>query len=143
MAKTILKTVLGALLGTVGGMLIMMGCHTATMVVYPAPEGLDIFDPEQQEAMHAWMQTLPAGAFVLAAFCHWIGTGAGAVIAMFITGRKSMLPAIIVGAVFLLTGIYNLTQIPHPVWFAFLDIPGYLLFGLLPGKLLAKKPTAA
>ena len=120
-----------------------MACHYAAMPLYPPPEGLDVMDPAQEAQVHAWMATLPGGAFVVAMLCHWIGTAAGAVIAMFLTGRKVLLPALIIGALFTLLGIMNVTSVPHPAWFPFVDIPGYLPAAALAGFLLRKSPSTA
>lgn len=139
MGKMILMTALGVLLGGLVGTVVMMGCHFATMPMYPPPEGLDVMDPEQKEAVSEWMKTLPGGAFVVAALCHWIGTAAGAAIAMLITGRRTLLPALLVGVLFTIAGIGNLMQIPHPEWFPFVDLPGYLLVALLVGTYLVRK----
>ena len=144
MGKTIWMTVLGVVLGGIGGSIVMMGCHLATTpLFYPPPEGVNIMDPAQEEAIHAWMETLPGRAFVLATLCHWIGTAAGAAIAMFITGRRSLLPALLVGVLFTFAGIGNMMSVPHPEWFPFLDLPGYLLVALLVGKWLVRKPELA
>lgn len=142
MGKRILMTVLGVLLGGLGGTIVMMACHFATMPLYPPPEGLDIMDPAQEEAVHAWMATLPGRAFLVAAICHWIGTAAGAAIAMLITGRRSTGPALIVGALFTVAGITNLVSVPHPAWFPYVDLPGYLLVAALVGKWLVRTPSA-
>lgn len=143
MGKTILKTVLAVVAGGVIGSVVMMLCHFATMPLYPPPEGLDVMDPEQREAVTAWMGTLPDGAFVVAALCHWIGTAAGAVVAMLITRRRSLRPAFLVGVLFTLAGVYNVTMMPHPTWFPYVDFPGYLIAALLIGKLMVRAPQPA
>ena len=142
LGKTIALGVLAVFIGTFGGMVIMTGLHFVAMPLYPPPEGLDVMDPAQQEQMKAWMATLPAGAFAVAALCHWLGSGSGAVIAMFITGRRSILPAVIVGAIFTVAGYSNVMQVPHPGWFPFVDLPGYLALATLAGWLLLRQPEA-
>lgn len=142
MGNPVLRLVLGVVVGFVLGSIVMMGCHIATMPLYPAPEGVDVWDPDQREAVKAWMETLPAGAFVVAALCHWVGTAAGVAIAMLITQRRSLRPAWVMGAVFLVAGAVNLTQVPHPGWFAFVDLPGYLVVAWLVGRWMLRPGSA-
>lgn len=137
----IVRLVVGLVLGFIGGAVAMMACHMATTLVYPPPEGLDVMDPGQKDAFNAWLETLPDGAFVLTALCHWIGAAVGAVIAMFVAGRRSLWPALIIGGLFMLGGIMNAMQIPHPAWYPWVDIPGYPIVGFLIGKLLVR-PSA-
>ena len=143
MRVSIPRLILGLIVGFVVGSVVMMACHFATMPLYPPPEGLDVMDPAQREEVKAWMETLPAGAYVVAALCHWIGAAAGAVVALLLTQRKDRLPALLMGALFLLAGIANLLSVPHPAWFPFVDLPGYLVVGWLMGRLLVKAPPAA
>jgi hypothetical protein len=63
---------------------------------------------------------------------------AGAFVAMFVSGRRSLVPPLIVGAFFTLGGIMNLS-LPHPSWFAFVDLPLYLVLALAAGRLLKRK----
>ena len=141
MGKRILLGVLGVVVGVIAGMVLMMGLHMLSMLVYPAPEGIDPFsqDPEKQKAAMAWIGTLPAGAFILAALAHGLGCMGGAALAMLIDGRRSLVPALVVGALFTVAGIVNLTQVPHPAWFPFVDVPIYLLLAFAAGKLLRRK----
>ena len=141
MAKRILITTISVLLGIVAGMVVMMALHFASMLVYPLPDNIDFMsqDPANQEQLKAWFGTLPAGAFVLAAASHGLGCMAGAVVAMVLSGRRSLLPPGIVGVFFTIGGIMNLSSIPHPTWFPFVDVPIYLVLALLAGYMLLRR----
>jgi hypothetical protein len=139
----LVRLVLGVILGFVGGSAAMMACHYATMPLYPPPDGLDVMDPGQREAVQEWMKTLPDGAFVVAALCHWLGTAVGAAIAMFVAGRHSIRPALVIGVLFTVAGIMNVMQVPHPTWFPFVDAPGYLIVAWLVGKALVRPADAS
>jgi hypothetical protein len=140
MAKRVLVGAIGVILGIVAGMIFMMGLHLATMFVYPLPEGIDFMsqEPENQARLKEWFATLPAGAFLLAVACHGLGCMAGACVAMLVSGRRSLWPALIVGVFFTAGGIMNLSSIPHPAWFPFVDIPIYLVLALVAGLLLRR-----
>ncbi len=64
---------------------------------------------------------------------------AGAVVATLVSGRRSLVPPVVVGAFFTLGGIMNLASIPHPAWFPYADLPVYLVLALVAGLLLKRK----
>jgi hypothetical protein len=141
MAKTVLFGIIGVVVGIVIGMIFMMSLHLASTVVYPLPEGVDFMsqDPENQARLKEWFGSLPTGAFFLAIACHGLGCMSGAFVAMFISGRRSLVTPLIVGVFFTIGGIMNLSAIPHPSWFAFVDLPVYLILAFLAGLLLKRK----
>ena len=145
MGRRIVLGVVGVLIGVIGGMVFMMGLHHASSLVYPIPEGLDMMssDPAQQERLAAWIGTLPAGAFVLALTAHGLGCMGGAALATLIAGRRSLVPALVVGAVFTVAGVMNIQAMPHPAWFPFVDLPVYLALAYLAGRLLRRRESAA
>ena len=142
MAKQVLISAVGVVLGVVVGMAVMMSLHLASTFVYPLPEGVDFMsqEPENMARLNEWFGTLPATAFLLATACHGLGCMRGAIVAMLISGRRSLVTPVIVGIVFTLCGIMNLSSIPHPSWFPFVDVPIYLALALVAGVLLKRKP---
>jgi hypothetical protein len=142
MGKLYVMTTVGVVVGMFLGMVLLMACHLATQPLYPLPEGVSMMDPADEAEIKVWMETLPDSAFVLALFCHWIGTAGGAALAMLISGRKWIIPALIVGALFTLAGVANVMSAPHPGWFPYVDTPGYLLAAWLTGRLLLRTPSS-
>ena len=140
MGKQILLGIGGVILGIIFGMIVMMGLHAASWLVYPVPDDVSMFsqDPENLEKMRAWMNSLPAGAFLLATLAHGLGAMSGAAVAMLVSGRRALWPAIVIGGFFTVGGIMNLSSIPHPSWFPFVDLPIYLLLALVAGVLLKR-----
>lgn len=145
MGKQILFSVVGVVVGIVAGMVIMMSLHMASTFVYPLPEGVDFMsqDPENMARLNEWFGTLPTTAWLLASACHGFGCMSGAVVAMLISGRRSLLTPLIVGVVFTLCGIMNLSSLPHPAWFPFVDVPIYLVFALVAGFRLKRNDETA
>lgn len=141
MAKRALFGVLGVVLGIVAGMIFMMSLHMASTLVYPLPEGVDFMsqEPENQARLNEWFGTLPTGAFFVATACHGLGCMAGAFVAMLVSGRRSLIPPLVVGVFFTGCGIMNLSSVPHPAWFPFVDLPVYLVLALVAGILLERK----
>jgi hypothetical protein len=141
MVKRVLFGVIGVVLGIVAGMIFMMSLHMASTLVYPLPEGVSFMgqEPANQARLKEWFSTLPTGAFLLAIACHGLGCMAGAFVAMLVSGRRSLVPPLIVGVFFTMGGIMNLSSIPHPSWFAFVDLPIYLVLASVAGLLLKRK----
>lgn len=143
MSKPVLLSVVGVVVGIVGGMIVMMSLHYAGTFVYPLPEGVDFMnqEAENQARLKEWFGTLPAGAFLLATVCHGLGCMAGAIVAMLVSGRRSMVTPLIVGVFFTVCGIMNLSSVPHPSWFPFADLPIYLLLAFAAGSLLKRSDS--
>lgn len=141
MAKQVFISVLGVVLGIVVGMAFMMFLHIATTFVYPLPDGVSFTDSSEDNMarMNEWLGTLPTPAWILASVCHGLGCMSGAALAMLISGRRSLTTPIIVGVVFTGCGIMNLSSIPHPSWFPFVDVPIYLALALVAGIVLKRK----
>lgn len=140
MGKKILLGVIGVALGFVIGSIVMTGLHLANHLIYPPPADVEFMsqDPENMERMNAWIQDLPTGALLLVVLIHGLGAMSGAFIAMFVTGRRSMTPAIVVGVFFTLAAVVNLMSVSHPSWFPFADLPIYLALSFLAGKLVLR-----
>lgn len=140
MTKRFLISGLGVIVGIPAGMIVMMSLHLASTLVYPLPDGVDFMsqEPDNIARLHEWFSKLPAVAFLLAAACHGLGCMAGAAIAMLISGRRSLATPLIVGIFFTMCGIMNLSSIPHPSWFPFVDVPIYLILAMTAGILLKR-----
>jgi hypothetical protein len=82
--------------------------------MYPPPEGLD---PNDVEALKAYLAVAPPGAFVSVLVAWAVGTYVGAGIT---ANRAPCCPWIqggITGGVLMACGIYMLIEIPSPGWF--------------------------
>ncbi len=91
-------------------------------IVYRAPAD---FNPEDIEAVKAFIQNLPVGALLIVA----LGWVAGSFLAGFVEKTVSktsglMLP-LIVGITLTIAAIVNFATLPHPTWFVIL---GLLIF---------------
>lgn len=129
------------ILAVIGGLVVGMGFVFAAEAVgqafYPAPAGLS---PDNREAFAAFLASLPAGAFVMVLFAHLLGSLAGAAVATLVSGRSSLFPGVIVGALLLVGGIMNVAMIPHPLWFVILDLALYLPVAYLSARFTLKRP---
>ena len=75
----------------------------------------------------------------MAILAHGLGCMVGAFVAMLVSGRRSLVTPIVVGVFFTAGGIMNLSSIPHPSWFPFVDLPVYLVLALTAGRILQRQ----
>jgi hypothetical protein len=138
------RGVVAVIVGMIAGMILMNVLHFASTTVYPVPEDVDMYstEPAERKKVAAWVETLPAGAFVWALLAHGLGAMSGAAVATLLAKRRSLVPGLVVGALFTIGGIFNLMAIPHPTWFMILDVPIYLVLAYLAGRWL-RRPDGA
>ena len=107
MWKNFLSIVVGLVFGNVGIMLL----HKAASYLYPFPEGMD---QNNMDHIASYLETAPLGAFFMVVIAHLGGSFLGGLGASLLS--KNMNTAYIVGGLFTVFGIINLTILPHPLW---------------------------
>ena len=135
MAKNILAGVAGVLVAGLLVWLVEMVGHS----VYPPPPDLDFADAD---AMRAYMQTLPVGAFLFVGAAWFAGALGGTFAACKIGDANPLIYAIVIGGLMFAASTANLIMIPHPLWFAALGLAGVLVGAWL-GMSFGSKRTAA
>jgi len=126
--RIIVALVIGALVGGVVNMgLVLLGA-----AIIPAPDGVDVNDPD---SIAAAMHLFEPKHFVFPLLAHAGGTLAGAVAGHIIAGRYRNQIAFTVGALFFVGGIAAAAMIPAPVWFVAAD----LVFSYFPMAFVATK----
>ena len=107
------KAVLAVVAGLVTGSLLILVLELLSSE--RPPDGIDITD---KVAMKAWIDTLPMKAFVILLLVYFLGAIAAGYVANVVARSTKYRPALIAGAGLLVSGIMNLIDIPHPMWFA-------------------------
>ena len=77
------------------------------------------------------MSLMPKAALVLLLVVYAIASLSGGIIATIISGKTKSSPAISVGIVLTLLGVYNTWVLPHPTWFNIINAVLYLPFAYL------------
>ncbi|MBX7059556.1 MAG: hypothetical protein K1X75_15945 [Leptospirales bacterium] len=133
--RNILAVVGGLVLGSVVNMgLIMIGPH----LIAPPP-GADL---STEAGLAAAMSLFEPRHFIFPFLAHALGSLAGAFLAARIAAKQKLVLALLVGAIFLLGGIYMIVTIPSPLWFALLDLIGaYIPMAYLGARLFRKSGT--
>jgi hypothetical protein len=150
----IVRSVLGVVIGCIVAVVIITAIQAINFVQYKPADapGLDDMkklsewmealqkDPQK---MSAWFQTLPVAALVVV-LCSWqLGAFLGGAVSALIAGRARLLHAGIIGAVVLVSTIYNFYDmknrydIAHPDWMIVAGLLLPLPVSLLAGKLVS------
>ena len=130
------RLILAPVAGIVVAFTLVAVIEMAGHMLHPPPADLDY---SNRVAMEAFIATLPTSAFLFVLAAWTIGTFAGAWVAAWMAGRRSLLMAGIVGGLMLIASAANLVMIPHPWWFsvsALVLIPAmiYLASRLAPAR---------
>ena len=131
-----LRVILAVVLGLVIGSAVNMGLITVSGKIIPPPAGADV---TTMEGLKAALPLFEAKHFLFPFLAHALGTLVGAFLAALLAPAKSVVPAYIVGCLFLAGGIANVVMLPAPLWFSALD----LLLAYLPMAWLAQSLAAA
>lgn len=130
-----LRKILAVVAGVVTCVLVVFVVEAIGHLVYPPPPGVDLHDPE---AVKSLISTLPAGALLFVVLAWVLGAFAGGAVAGLI--GRSLVPAILIGAIELLFGIMTMVMIPHPVWMIALGVLLPIPSAWAGGRLLNRSP---
>ncbi|WP_303749214.1 hypothetical protein [Stenotrophomonas pigmentata] len=136
--RAFLRGLLAVVLGLIAGSAVNMGLILLGGHLVPPPAGTDT---STTEGLQAAMPLFEARHFLFPFLAHALGTLAGALLATWIVGRSSKVPALLIGLLFLAGGIASCFMLPAPRWFEVLDVLlAYIPFAWL-GYQIAKKPA--
>ena len=110
--KVFLATLFGAIASFIVNIGIVMVGHLINPVV------LDMSDPD---AMLEAFRSMNTYDFIIPMIAHIFGVLAGLIVARAIC-KISVVPIFIVAGLHMLGVIVNLIQLPHPMWFAVIDV---------------------
>jgi len=126
--------------GLIAGMALMLLVQGIGMVVIPLPPGVNFRDVESVKAAMT-AGRIPLAFLLVVLFSH----GAGSFLAGWVCGRiANHSPAVLtclVGGLLTLAGIWNLAMIPHPMWFAVVDVLLYIPCAWCGGRLAPPPPV--
>lgn len=126
-----LRALLAVVAGFVAGSVVNMGLIMISGKVIPPPAGADV---TTMEGLKASLHLFEARHFIFPFLAHALGTLVGAFVAGMLAPGRSVVPAYVVGCLFLLGGIANVIMLPAPAWFSAVD----LLLAYLPAAWLGQ-----
>lgn len=135
MIRNIFAVLAGLAVGMAVNMaLIMLNAY----VLFPMPDGMDMYDPEQ---MNEYIATLPTVAFFVVLAAHLGQSFVGGWVAARLGSSQPMLLAMIVGLFALAGGIMNMMTIRGPDWM-FIELPLYLVVAWQAGRMEVNRRAA-
>ncbi|MHC4839568.1 MAG: hypothetical protein ACYTDT_01225 [Planctomycetota bacterium] len=132
MGRNIVAVIVGLVVGMALNMTIV---QLNTLVFYPMPEGTTTADTEK---FNAYLETLPALAFVVAMVAHLVQATVGGWLAARLGHSRPKLLAMIVGVLSLIGGVMAYMMFKGPSWMM-IEFPLYLILAGLVGKLEANR----
>ena len=137
---SLLRILLGTVVGVVLGGAVNVGIILAGSRLVPPPSGVDVNDPA---SINAHLGEYPPIQFAVPFLAHALGTLVGAMVATLVAAGRQTIPAFIVGAMFLLGGVAMVRMLPDtPPWFIALDLGvAYLPMAWLGHRLVARPAT--
>ncbi len=133
-----IRNICAVLIGLVAGMAVNMVIVMLSTVLYPMPEGVGFND---REGLAAYIETLPATAFLIVMLAHLGQAFFGGWIAALIGRKNPMLVAMVIGVLSMLAGLYNLSTLPAPAWM-WIEVPLYLVAAWAAARLVLARRTA-
>ena len=114
--------------------------ETVGHTIYPTPADLDVGNTD---VMRAYIDTLPLGALLTVAIAWFIGSLGGTLVACKVGSARPLIYLLVVGGMMFAGAAFNLTIIPHPIWFSVLGIVGIFVGAWLGMTLGTGKDAAA
>ncbi len=125
--KGILAVIAGIIVGSIINAAVIFLCNA----IFGAPEGMVLWD---EESVKAHADKLTTANFIGTLLAHQLGTLVGAFTAARIAPFRKLVFCLVVGVWFLAGGIYAVSLIMPPVWFAVADIVFYIPIAIIGGK---------
>ncbi len=130
--RYILPVVSGAMIGI---LVIVLG-ENIVHSIYPYPPGTDLSNPE---SIRLAIKLMPAKLLIMVLVNFAIASFIAGFVASIASKRITAMPALVVGLVLTLSGMYNALFLPHPLWFTLANLVVYLPFSYLAYLLIRKK----
>lgn len=137
--KTMLRTILGIIVGVITMMITVHGIETIGHMLYPPPPGLDPNDLDQLDSIVA---AAPVGAMAMLVLGWCVGTIVGGGLAARIARHPRVAACFV--ALVVITGVVGMAVLlpSHPIWVAILGTLLPIPLALLMAKVAGRKvPT--
>lgn len=126
---------MAVIMGVIAGFVVTSIGEMISHAVYPSPEG---FDYNDKQAIAAYIETLPVGAFIILMLGWALASFAGGAVASKLSKSKWYVWSLLTGTILMAGAIMNFINIPHPIWMSVVAVVLYLPMAFLGGKLMRK-----
>jgi hypothetical protein len=133
------KYILPVVVGAIAGMLLIKVGENQLEKLYPLPAGID---NNNIDALATAIAAMPKAAFELLLLNYAISSFVAGLAATLMAGRTFARPAVIVGIILTLGGLFNVITFPkQPIWFSVSNLLVYLPLAVI-GYLAGRKAPA-
>ena len=129
-----MRNFLSVVVGLIVGMGVNMALIKVNEALYAMPEGVSY---EDQEAFQAWIDTLPAPAFLIVMAAHLGQALVGGWVAARLGSSRPVQLALVVGALSMVGGLMMLMTVQGPLWM-WAEVPLYLLLAAAAGRVVQR-----
>jgi hypothetical protein len=123
------RSVLAVLAGVAAAIVLIFAVEFVNTLVF-CPSGVGV-DPNDREKLKEMIAGLPVAAFLVGLAGYALGACVGGGVAAWLAGKAPVVHAVVVGVLLLAGAAGNLLTIPHPLWFAVVNLASYLPSALL------------
>jgi hypothetical protein len=117
------RYVLPVIAGAITGMILIAIGEFGIYYLYPLPPGTRVNDAD---SLAVAMKLMSPNAFVLLLVNYFIASFCAGLVATLVAKRTTLRPALVVGLVLTLAGLYNVIYMPHPLWFSIVNLLIYI-----------------
>jgi len=140
----LLRNILSIIAGTLLATAIMFLLEMAYAKMATLPPGVSVADLKDPLKAKAAMAQMPTSAFIGILVIYAFSTFAGGITATLCAGKTSVVPALIMGLILMVSGIMDGVQMGEPMWFMVAMSAIFLIFSWLGFSVVKnKRPKTA
>ncbi len=127
-----MRNILSVIVGLIASFFVIEGIEIVGYKIYPPTTNLNFNNPD---SFREYISNAPNSVFFLIILGYALGSLAGGFVASVIASINKMTKAIAVGGVLMGLGLFNLFNIPHPLWVIISALIVFIPCAYLGGKL--------
>jgi hypothetical protein len=131
----ITKYVLPVVVGAMSGMILIVLGQIGIFHLYPLAADTDLYDAE---SLAKAVKHMHVATYILLLINYCICSLLAGIIATLVAQRTTARPAVVIGIVLTLSGVYYVVNMPYPLWYSILNLLVYMPFAYL-GYLIVRK----
>ena len=136
----LLRNILSIIAGTLLATAIMFLLELLYAKVATLPPGVSVADLKDPLKAKAAMAKMPTSAFVGILVIYAFSAFVGGITATLCAGKKSAVPALVMGFILLASGIMDGVQMAEPMWFMVIMSAAFLVFSWLGFVVVRNRP---
>jgi ABC-type Na+ efflux pump permease subunit len=132
------RNLLSVIVGLIASFIVIEVIEIIGYKMYPPTTNLNFNNPD---SFREYISSAPNSVFLLVILGYALGSLAGGFVASVIAKQNKYTKAITVGGILMGLGVFNLFNIPHPLWVIIFALIVFLPFAYFGGKLGIKVST--